>query len=156
EAKVCDGMGGFEGSEMCAGFCQPGVGCLECEPGATYCEGDDVMKCAADGMSSELFDDCDEVQGIACNPEIGLCDGECVIENLQLNYIGCDYYPTITLQHDSYNSGTKVFAAVVANTAEVPAHITVTRGAMAVKEVTVPAKSVEAITLPWIAALTKG
>lgn len=157
EAKVCDGMGGFEGDgEVCAGFCQPGVGCLECEPGAAYCEGDVAMKCGPDGLSGEVVEDCDEVQGIACNPDIGLCDGECVIENLQLNYIGCDYYPTITLQHESYNSGTKVFAAVVANTAEVPAHITVTRGAMLIKEVTVPAKSVAAVTLPWVAALTKG
>ena len=156
EAKVCDGMGGWDSSEVCAGFCQPGVGCLACEPGATFCEGDDVKKCADDGMTSELLEDCDELQGIACNPEIGLCDGACVIENLQLDYIGCDYYPTVTLQHDSYNSGTKVFAAVVANTADAPATITVTRGAMMVASDVVAAKSVKAIWLPWLPDLTKG
>lgn len=156
EAKVCDGMGGFEGSEVCAAACLPGVGCVLCEPGTAYCEGDKAMKCADDGMGGELVEDCDELQGIACNPEIGLCDGECVIENLQLNYIGCDYYPTITLQHDSHNSGTKVFAAVVANTADTEAAITITRGAMLVKEEVVPAGSVKAISLPWIPELTKG
>lgn len=156
EAKVCDGMGGFESVEPCEGFCMDGLGCLACEPGAAYCEGDVAMKCAADGMSAEVVEDCDEVQGIACNPEIGLCDGACVIENLQLNYIGCDYYPTVTLQHDSYNGGTKVFAAVVANTADQDAKITVTRGAMMVAVDTVPAKSVKAITLPWVTDLTKG
>ncbi|MCY1008824.1 IgGFc-binding protein [Nannocystis pusilla] len=156
EAKVCDGMGGFESSEPCEAACEPGVGCLACVPDAPFCEGDVAMKCASDGLSSEVVEDCDELQGISCNPDIGLCDGACVIENLQLNYIGCDYYPTITLQHDSYNSGTKVFAAVVANTADVPAAITVTRGAMLIKEETVAAKSVKAITLPWIPALTKG
>lgn len=156
EAKVCDGMGGFESTEVCAGFCQPGVGCLACEPGAAYCEGDVAMKCAGDGMSSVVVEDCDEVQGIACNPDIGLCDGACVIENLQLDYIGCDYYPTVTLQHDSYNAGTKVFAAVVANTSDAPAKITVTRGPNMVATDTVPAKSVKTIQLPWIAELTKG
>src|SRR5689334_18356211 len=30
EAKVCDGMGGWESSEPCAGFCMDGVGCLAC------------------------------------------------------------------------------------------------------------------------------
>jgi hypothetical protein len=156
EAKVCDGAGGFESSEVCAEFCLAGVGCVLCEPGAPYCEGDKAMKCAPDGMGGELVEDCDELQGISCNPEIGLCDGPCVIENLQLDYIGCDYYPTITLQHDSHNSGTKVFAAVVANTADSPAAITVTRGAALIKEEVVPAKSVKAISLPWIPELTKG
>ncbi|MBZ5712108.1 IgGFc-binding protein [Nannocystis pusilla] len=156
EAKVCDGMGGFEGSETCDAACEPGVGCLMCVPNTPFCEGDVAMKCAADGMGTEVVEDCDELQGISCNPDIGLCDGACVIENLQLNYIGCDYYPTVTLQHDDYNSGTKVFAAVVANTADAAAAITITRGAMLIKEEVVAAKSVKAITLPWIPALTKG
>jgi len=156
EAKVCDGMGGFESSEPCDAACEPGVGCLLCEPNAPFCDGDVAMKCAADGMGTEVVEDCDELQGISCNPDIGLCDGACVIENLQLNYIGCDYYPTVTLQHEQYNSGTKVFAAVVANTADTEAAITITRGAMLIKEEVVPPKSVQAITLPWIPALTKG
>ncbi len=155
-AKVCDGMGGFESSEPCDGFCQPGVGCLACEPGAPYCDGDKAMKCAPDGMSGSMVEDCDELQGIACNPEIGLCDGACVIENLQTDYIGCDYYPTVTLQHDNYNGGTKVFAAVVANTADTAATITVTRGANMVLTEMVPAKSVKALQLPWVTELTKG
>lgn len=156
EAKVCDGMGGYDSTEVCEGFCQPGVGCLACEPGAAYCDGDVAMKCAPDGLGAEVVEECDKVQGMFCNPEIGLCDGECVIENLQLSYIGCDYYPTVTLQHDEYNGGTSVFAALVANTSDVAAQVTVTRGAMMVKQVSVPAKSVAAITLPWVPALTKG
>ncbi len=155
-AEVCDGMGGFESTEPCPGFCQPGVGCLACEPGAAYCDGDKAMKCAPDGMSGSLVEDCDELQGITCNPDIGLCDGACVIENLQTDYIGCDYFPTVTLQHDSYNSGTKVFAAVVANTADSAATITVTRGANVVLTDSVPAKSVKALQLPWVPELTKG
>jgi hypothetical protein len=76
------------------------------------------MECAPDGMSWEVHEACDEVQGVTCNPDVGLCDGVCALENLQLSYIGCDYYPTVTLQHDNYNSGTKIFAAVVANTTD--------------------------------------
>lgn len=156
DAKVCDGQGGYSDSEACEGPCEDGVGCLLCTPKATKCEGEVAMACAADGMSWEVHEACDAVQGVTCNPDVGLCDGVCALENLQLSYIGCDYYPTVTQQHDNYNSGTKIFAAVVANTTDKEAKITVTRGPNAVKEFVVAPNSVVAETLPWIPELTKG
>ena len=156
DAKVCDGQGGYSGSEACEGPCVDGVGCLVCSPNETKCEGDVSMQCAPDGMSWGVHEACDAVQGVMCNPNVGLCDGVCALENLQLSYVGCDYYPTVTLQHDSYNSGTKVFAAVVANTTGSTAHITVTRGADPVTTFDVAANSVVTKTLPWVPELTKG
>jgi len=155
-AKTCDGFGGYSGEETCEAACQDLIGCLPCEPDATVCDGDVSMKCSPDGMTQFVNDTCDAIQGTACNPEVGQCDGLCALSNLQLSYIGCDYYPTITLQHDSYNDGTKIFAAIVANTAAQDAKITITRGAMMVSQLVVPSGSVKEIPLPWIPELTKG
>ena len=155
-AKVCDGMGGYSEETACEGVCKPGVGCLLCEPGETVCEGDAAMLCSADGMTLELAEACDAVQGVTCNPAVGACDGACALQNLQFSYIGCDYYPTITLQHDSYNGGTKIFAAVIANSAGQDAQITITRGAMMVDQFVVPAGGVKEVPLKWVTELTKG
>jgi hypothetical protein len=155
-AKVCDGMGGYTEETPCPGGCQPMVGCLLCEPGTTLCDGNVSMKCSDDGLSVSVNEACDELQGMTCNPDVGLCDGVCALENLQLSYIGCDYYPTITLQHDGYNGGTKVFAAVIANTTGVAANITITRGAMMIEELVVPAGEVKEVPLKWVPELTKG
>ena len=155
-AKTCDGMGGFSDEETCEVACQADVGCLLCDPGATVCDGDVSMKCSDDGLTLGVNETCDALQGTSCNPDVGQCDGQCAIANLQLSYIGCDYYPTITLQHDSYNEGTKIFAAIVANTTGKDAQITVTRGAMMVDQLTVPSGAVKEIPLPWVPELTKG
>ena len=155
-AKVCDGMGGYSKETACEGVCKPGVGCLLCEPGATVCDGDVSMQCSEDGMALGLAEACDAVQGMVCNPDVGVCDGACALENLQFSYIGCDYYPTITLQHDSYNGGTKIFAAVIANSAGKDAQITITRGAMMVDQFVVKAGDVKEVPLKWVAELTKG
>ncbi len=155
-AKVCDGMGGYSEETMCEGVCAPGKGCLLCAPGETVCDGNSSMLCADDGQSFELVETCDELQGMVCNPDVGACDGECALENLQFSYIGCDYYPTITMQHDSYNSGTKVFAAVIANTAGQDAQITISRGAMMIEQFVVKAGDVKEVPLKWVPELTKG
>ena len=155
-ASVCDGMGGYSEVTMCGGVCKPGIGCLLCEPGETVCDGNASMLCSEDGMSLTLAETCDEVQGVACNPAVGACDGDCALENLQFSYIGCDYYPTVTLQHDSYNGGTKIFAAVIANSAGKDAQITITRGAMMVDWFVVKAGAVQEVPLKWVNELTKG
>jgi len=149
-------MGGYSEETACEGVCKPGVGCLLCEPGETVCEGNTSMVCSADGQSLEVAEACDEVQGMVCNPVVGACDGACALENLQFSYIGCDYYPTITLQHDSYNGGTKIFAAVIANSAGQDANITITRGAMMVQQLVVKAGEVKEVPLLWVSELTKG
>jgi hypothetical protein len=156
DAVVCDGMGGYSDPEACEGPCVEGVGCLLCNPGETQCEGEVSMVCADDGLSWGVLEECDAVQGVSCNPQVGKCDGVCALENLQLSYIGCDYYPTVTQQHEVYNGGTFVFAAVIANTTAQEAHITITRGPDVVMELSVAPDSVATPALDWVPPLTEG
>lgn len=65
-------------------------------------------------------------------------------------YVGCDFWPTVT---DNIVRPDFDFAAVVANTGESEATVTVTRGSTTVATVKVPANGLEKIYLPWIAAL---
>ena len=67
------------------------------------------------------------------------------------SYIGCDYWPTITL--NPVWSGFD-FAVAVSNPQATAVNVTVTGGALtATMSVSIPANSVQAITLPWVAAL---
>ena len=131
-----------------------------CDGTATACPANRVKAagtvCRPAGGDCDVAEVCDDLQGMVCNPDVGACDGVCALQNLQFSYIGCDYYPTITLQHDSYNSGTKVFAAVIANTAGQDAQITITRGAMMIDQFTVKAGDVKEVPLKWVPELTKG
>ncbi len=73
-------------------------------------------------------------------------------ESLQRDsYIGCDYWPTITL--NPVWSGFD-FAVAVSNPQATAVNVTVTGGALtATMNVSIPANAVQAITLPWVAAL---
>ena len=128
----------------------------ECCPGEFKCEGDISLICNGDGTDWEESEVCDPIQGVNCNPNFGICEGACSQANIGLSYIGCDYYPTVTLQYDLYNTAPKdVFAVAVANTGAEDAMIMVTQGANMIYDTVVPANSVEVITLPWVNALTK-
>ena len=152
--QVCDGMGGFKSTEMCPKVCVPDLGCAECVPNSFQCMGDQVQQCNAMGSGWDTIDTCDGLQGLACDANQGACAGACA--NLGLSYIGCDYYPTVTLQYDLYNTSPKdVFAVAVANTSMQTATITITRGANMVTQTTVTAGAVKIIELPWVDALTK-
>lgn len=148
-AQVCDGMGGFESAEDCPAGCVPGVGCIECEPGTSTCEGAVALKCAADG-SGYIATPCDEVQDVTCDPDAGACVGACAPETLGLGSIGCDYYPTVTANEvpDSFH-----FAVAVANASDEDADVTITRGDEMVADILVPKQSVEIVHLPWVLAL---
>src|SRR5262245_909748 len=65
-------------------------------------------------------------------------------------YVGCDFWPTVT---DNIVRPDFDFAAVVAHTGASDATVTVTRGAMTIATVKVPANGLEKIYLPWIPAL---
>ncbi len=154
-AKTCDGMGGFSAEEVCENVCVDGVGCLFCEPGSTRCDGENVEVCNDEGDAWVPGDSCDELQGLSCVPDFGACVGACA--DLGLSYVGCDYYPTVLQQHDSYNTAPgNVYSIAVANTTGDPATITVTQGDNQVALFDVPASSVIVQNLPWVNALTKG
>jgi len=65
-------------------------------------------------------------------------------------YVGCDFWPTVT---DNIVRPDFDFAAVVANTGESEATVTVTRGSTTIATVKVPGNSLEKIYLPWIPEL---
>ena len=155
-AKTCDGLGGFKNEEACAGVCVDDVGCKLCDPGSTACEGDKVLLCDDQGDSLNPVETCDGVQGVTCDPDAGACVGACAPASLALSYIGCDYYPTVTLQYDLYNTSPKDnFAVAVANTSNKDVKITITRGVNNVAMSSVGPNTVKIINLPRVNELTK-
>lgn len=157
EAKVCDGMGGFESMEACPDECVDGLGCVACIPGESECDGPQVMVCNDDGTMLEPGDLCDDVQGVMCDPDLGQCVGACSSQSLGLSYIGCDYYPTVLQQLDFYNNAPQQeYAVAVANTGNVIVNVTVTQGGNNITTFQVPADSAVVEVLPWVNALTKG
>ncbi len=148
-AKVCDGLGGFESETACPQVCVDELGCLACVPGEGVCVGEVAHVCAADGQGTVEIP-CDEVQGMACDPDVGKCVGACAPDNLGSSYIGCDYYPTVT------STGVVNlfdFAVVVANTSPELANLRIERGDVVVLETTVASDAVKVVKLPWVPEL---
>ena len=155
-AKVCDGMGGFSSEEVCAKECVPKLGgCVECVPDSGYCEGEKAFACKVDGTGYDSST-CDGLQGVTCNPDAGTCEGACSAEALGTNYIGCDYYPTVTPNPLLTNTNIFTFAVAVSNTTNAVANVTVTRGPNMIAQVAIQANSVGVIPLPWVSDLLQG
>lgn len=138
----------LSGSSTCAG-----PDCAMCQDGETRCTGEVSEVCDA-GLWIEL-ESCDAVQGLACGAK-GVCEGSCAASKLGQSYIGCDFYPTVTSQHDDYNQAPHVFAVTIANTTAESAAVTITRGDADVAMVMVGPGSVEAVELPWVMELSEG
>ena len=153
-AKTCDGDGQFS-EELCEGACAPDVGCTECIPGTSKCDGDDVLVCAGDGAGYEPAGPCDALQGLSCDPQVGACVGACAALG-SLSYIGCDYYAVTTQQYDLFFNDFNPFAIAVANAAGTVATVTVSQGDAMVMQVKVAADNVKLIKLPWVAGLVQG
>ncbi|MEZ4449280.1 MAG: IgGFc-binding protein [Nannocystaceae bacterium] len=153
--KVCDGRGGSRPVEVCPEVCVDGIGCALCVPGSGKCEGDQASQCNAGGDGYDLVDTCDPLLGLACDEEAGACVGACA--DLGLSYIGCEYYPTVVQQYDTFNTAPAfVYAVAVANASDKVADVTVTRADAVVAEVAVQPGTVELVTLPWIKELSAG
>lgn len=149
-AKVCDGAGGFKSEEECAAVCAESLGCTVCPPNAHQCSGDVSQQCTPDGLGWVDRETCDELQGTSCDANSGRCAGACAADNLGLSYIGCDYYPVTLVNLHETQPWNFYFAVVVANTADEPTTVTVTRGAMLVKQQTVGANTAAVIDLPYV------
>ncbi|HMJ54000.1 MAG TPA: IgGFc-binding protein [Polyangiaceae bacterium] len=139
---------GGEGGLIITGLC--GLDRCVCQPGQSSCSAGRAKACRADGSGYVEFD-CDPVQGMTCEP--GGCKGPCAETWTAASYIGCDYYPTVTL--NPVWSGFD-FAVAVGNASEAPAHVTVTRGSTAVATETVDRAGIQIIKLPWVTELKGG
>jgi hypothetical protein len=154
---VCDGEGGHDEVHDCGTqVCVPQLGCVECAPGTRRCVEDAAEVCNDVGQW-EFDEECDDLQGVTCDENLGQCVGACSAGALGHTYIGCDYYPTVTQQHDSYNTApTHQFVTAVANTSAQMTEVTVTQGDTVIAQVQVAPDDVGIIALPWVNALTKG
>jgi hypothetical protein len=115
--------------------CSPNLGCSDCQPGTGSCQAGAATWCRDDGTLAHF--ECDPMQGLVCEP--GGCLGACSLNEVHDSYIGCDYYPTITL--NPVWSGFS-FAIAVSNTTGSATKVTVTRGDELIVEGSVPASRV--------------
>jgi len=93
-AITCDPYGDIESTEDCDVandfYCWWGLGCVMCYPDERWCDGDDVVQCAADGQSTSVVETCDVNAGFVC--EGGYCLSRCEQAESQRSSIGCLYY----------------------------------------------------------------
>lgn len=150
-ARVCDGQGGFREERDCAAeglVCGKGFGCVSCVPDSTTCENGMARFCKGDGSGFEREMVCDELQGMTCD-STG-CNGACTPQALGDSYIGCDYYPTVTL-NPVWSGFT--FAVAVGNTGDRPASVVVTQNDQPIRSRIIAPGSLEVIGLPWVQEL---
>jgi IgGFc binding protein len=152
-AKPCLGGGQYGTPVDCAAsgkICADLFGCVTCTPKSASCSGGMAKTCKEDGSEWQTFE-CDPMQGMTCDPDG--CKGDCTPPNLSHTYLGCDYYPTITL--NPVWSGFD-FAVAVANAGKAATNVVVTRDATDVTTKTVAPGALEVITLPWVTELKGG
>jgi len=120
-----------------------------CAPGHSTCADGLAEVCRPDGTLVRF--ECDTVQGMQCNPDG--CRGVCSPTSLRASYVGCDYYPTVTLNPvwSEFH-----FAVAVSATGADPTHVVVTRGDEVIDERTVAGHGLEVIPLPWVPELKGG
>jgi hypothetical protein len=84
---TCEG-GTFTVSQQCPLMCDGQLGCVECRPGANYCEGDEVHACDASGNQAGLVETC--TGGLHCSS--GNCVDLCAEAEANRSYLGCEYW----------------------------------------------------------------
>jgi hypothetical protein len=131
-------------------ICHDVLGCLACSPGTTFCDGNTVMGCSEDGMTSTPIEDCPgEAPCLA-----GECRDACDMAALQYSYLGCDFLAvsTANIVDPTFDSN---FAVVVGNpeSSTQAASVTVSRGGSVVGSATVQPGNTSAITLPMVTEL---
>lgn len=146
---VC-GAGDWTVRQTCPNACTDGLGCTFCTPGTGLCNGEISRACVPDG--SRFVDTfCDPLLGLGCNVDSGLCDGPCAPQNLGKNYIGCEYFPTVTATSVRLSFS---YAVAVSNTSTTPANVHIEGGALTAPLMfTVAPDSVDVRNLPWVPAL---
>ncbi|MCP4867765.1 MAG: hypothetical protein GY898_03500 [Proteobacteria bacterium] len=134
--------------ETCASptpICHDQLGCLLCDPGSTYCEGDDVLECLEDGQSTILAEECDDDESCVA----GECWGACENAEAQLSYLGCHFMAVPTLNQWLAADFANDFGVVIGNPDDDPAEITVRRGSSVITTAVIPAGQTQALELAY-------
>jgi hypothetical protein len=125
-AVTCDGGGDIAATEDCDVAndweCREGLGCVMCEPGALWCEDNDVMECAGDGGSHTIAQSCDVPGGEVC--DAGACVSLCALAEVSPSNSGCMFYGVDMEQYDE-NEGHQYAITVVNPNEAVQARIDV-------------------------------
>lgn len=160
EAPGCDGyvhyVCGADGAsrrdeQVCAGGCDPAMGCVECTPGAFRCDGTVSMRCDAERRWVPLRD-CSE-WGSSCGAA-GHCDDACGAAEAVRSNVGCEYWPVPLANSRELDSRSFDFRVVVTNPGAQPADVTIHRGFRIVETARVRPGGVAEIVLPWIAGVS--
>lgn len=106
--------------------CHEGRGCVLCHPQGLSCDGDDVVRCDAEGLSQTLVTSCDVASGQACY--LGNCVEACVKADQDRSYMGCEYW-VVDLDNArvsaTENAAIQQFAVVVSNVSGMAARVVV-------------------------------
>ena len=141
----------------CPVVCATGFGCAQCIPGGTVCVGNEVHKCADDGMSSTtLVEVCDASAGKVCSD--GKCGTACEIAADKPSNVGCEFWAVDLDQQDSFNDPASApWGVALSNASQNLANVTIEINeapvgsppkTKVIQQITVPAGGLQAITLP--------
>ncbi|MBI5477942.1 MAG: IgGFc-binding protein [Deltaproteobacteria bacterium] len=147
--QTCQG-GHWVTSVTCPLACDITLGCVECVPGSTACEGQDVVGCTAAGKKGGVVAHCQT----SCSS--GTCSDPCGQAEVNKSYLGCDYYPTVTMNTQLDETPGFSFAVAVAapSSNSGAATITITGGGLTGPMTdTVAPGNLKTIKLPWVGTL---
>jgi hypothetical protein len=88
-----------------------------------------------------------------CNAYSGVCEDPCSPALLGNSYVGCEYYPTVTLNSMLSNYTNFHFAVAIANVGAKASNYTITKGSQTIATGSVAANNVKTVTLPWVSEL---
>lgn len=149
-ARVCDGKGGFSGESDCGDqACTDGIGCAACSPQQQSCESGIGKACGDDGRFFTF--ECDPVQGMECAPDG--CKGACSPAVLGRSYLGCEYWPTVTMNgvfEESFS-----FSVALGSTSAEITHVSIEGPDFLFDSQLLPYE-VKTLSLPWVKSLKGG
>lgn len=153
----CNADGSAGDPVPCPATCTPGMGCVDCIPGANGCVGNEVHKCTDDGkIGSEVVEVCAIDEGKTC--ENGACTSACQVAEGQPSNVGCQFWAVDLDQQDGLNDPASApWGVAISNAGQGKANVTIEinnalpgepLNLQVVQEVTVEAGNLLPITLP--------
>ncbi len=153
DSYECDSSGNVINRMACptsAPNCFPGHGCLECNPSTSRCNptnAQQIQTCRTDGSGWVDGAVCNSSSGSMCNG--GVCTDRCTMAAQLHSYLGCSYWPTVTV--NSQLDAMFQFAVVMSNPQTYSIAVTITGGALtAPMSLTLAPGQVQVQVLPWV------
>jgi len=153
----CNADGSDGTAVACPAECAPGVGCVDCIPGAKACVGNEVHACTDDGkIDGAVVEVCDVDAGLTC--AAGACTNACQIAEGQPSNVGCEFWAVDLDQQDGFNDPASApWGVALSNAGKGKANVTIeindaavgeALALSAVQQVSVDAGSLLALVLP--------